>query len=73
MEKETKIKTFRMMFRDWLIGNIEDRPLLDFILNYGLSNEFKQTEETVRDLYGQEPKPQKKKMMGDWNNLRDML
>ena len=56
-----------------MIGNLEDRPLLDYILNYGLSKEFKQTEETIRDLYGKEEKPKQKKQMGDWNNLRDML
>ena len=49
---EREKKAFESILKGWFIGNIEDRQLLNFIMNYGLSRDADIIERRVRKTYG---------------------
>ena len=49
-----KAKEFESLLRGWFLGNVDDDRLLDFVLNYGLSSNFKKIEVKTRDKLGRE-------------------
>jgi hypothetical protein len=50
--KEWIKKEMEALTKDWFLGNISDKSLLNFVLNYGLKDELKVIEEKSREKYG---------------------